>query len=51
MDYIIALLWLLGAYVIFRVTSFVISSAIKMVFLVAFISLTILIMSSSVGLL
>lgn len=42
---------LLGAYVVFRIASFVIVTAIKTAFLVGFIALGVLAMSSTVGLL
>jgi len=51
MDYRFAALMLFAAYIIFRVTSWVVSHAIKLAFLVAFIALGVLSMSSTVGLL
>lgn len=50
-DYRYAALALLVSYGIFRAASWVLATAIKLVFLAAFITLGILAMSSSVGLL
>ena len=50
-DYRFAALVLIVAYGVFRVTSWIVSHAIKLAFLVAFIALGVLAMSSSVGLL
>ena len=50
LDYRYAALGLLGAYGIFRAASWVIGTAIKIAFYIAFISLGVLAMSSSVGL-
>jgi len=51
MDYSFASIMLLMSYAVFRAVSWIISSTIKLAFLAAFITLGILAMSSSVGLL
>lgn len=49
-DYRFAAIILVIAYGVFRTVSWVISTAIKMMFVVAFVALAVLVMSSSVGL-
>ena len=51
MDYLTMFIWLFGAYVIFRVSSWIVATAVKLAFMVAFIALGVLAMSSTVGLL
>lgn len=50
MGYGTAFAWLFGGYVVFRAASWVIGTAIKLAFLIAFVSLGVLAMSSAVGL-
>ena len=50
MDYATAFMMLLAGYFVFRISSWVISTAIKLAFTVAFIALGVLAMSSTVGL-
>ncbi len=51
MSYLILFLILFGAFMIFRVSSWLFFTTIKLAFLLAFIALGVLAMSSTVGLL
>jgi hypothetical protein len=50
MDYAAAVMWLIGAYVLFRISAWVIGTAVKLAFTIAFLTLGVLAMSSTVGL-
>jgi HAMP domain-containing protein len=50
MEYLFMFVILFGAYVLFRISSWILGTVIKLAFVAAFIALGVLAMSSTVGL-